>query len=68
MPRRLLAIESATDWLSIALAEGDDVVLLARQNARVGHSAELLPLRPALAELGWTISQLDASRGLGGPR
>ena len=53
MPRRLLALESATDWLSIALAEDDDVVLLREAERTRQHSAELLPLlHAARAELG----------------
>lgn len=68
MPRRLLALESATDWLSIALAEDDDVVLLSEAERTRQHSAELLPLlQVALAELGWAISQLDALAVSAGP-
>jgi tRNA threonylcarbamoyladenosine biosynthesis protein TsaB len=68
MPRRLLALESATDWLSIALAEDDDVVLLRAAEQARQHSAVLLPLvRAALAELGWSVSQLDALAVSAGP-
>lgn len=68
MPRRLLAIESATDWLSIALAEDDDVVLLRAAEQARQHSAVLLPLvRAGLAELGWSVSQLDALVVSAGP-
>lgn len=68
MPRRLLALESATDWLSIALAEDDDVVLLREAERTRQHSAALLPLvRAALAELGWSVSQLDGLAVSAGP-
>lgn len=68
MPRRLLAIESATDWLSIALAEGDDVVLLREAERARQHSSALLPLvRAGLEELGWSVSQLDALAVSAGP-
>ncbi|MCR9093403.1 MAG: tRNA (adenosine(37)-N6)-threonylcarbamoyltransferase complex dimerization subunit type 1 TsaB [bacterium] len=68
MPRRLLALESATDWLSIALAEDDDVVCVQEAARTRRHSAELLPLvRAALADVGWSVSQLDALAVSAGP-
>ncbi len=68
MSRRLLALESATDWLSIALADDDDVVLVREAEHARQHSAALLPLiRSALAELGWSVSQLDALAVSAGP-
>jgi len=43
MVRRILAIESATDWLSVAFLEGEDVIAQQRSNARMQHAAALLP-------------------------
>ncbi|MEM9176364.1 MAG: tRNA (adenosine(37)-N6)-threonylcarbamoyltransferase complex dimerization subunit type 1 TsaB [Myxococcota bacterium] len=68
MSRRLLALESATDWLSIALAEDDGVVLWREAERTRQHSAALLPLvQSALAELDWRVSQLDALAVSAGP-
>ncbi len=61
MSRRLLAIESATDWLSIAFFEDDRAVLVRRADGTRQHAAALMPMIAAgLAELGWTVAQLDA--------
>jgi len=43
MTRKILAIESATDWLSVALLEGEEVIGVRRSEARMQHAAALLP-------------------------
>ena len=73
MPLRLLAIESATDWLSIAFAEygtaaDATTLLLCEAEGTRQHTAQLMPLiEGALAELGWSVSQLDALAVSTGP-
>lgn len=68
MSRRLLALESATDWLSIALVEADRVVLLREADGTRQHAAQLMPLvESALGELGWRVGQLDALAVSAGP-
>lgn len=61
MPGRILSIESATDWLSIALLEGEQVVCLRVAEGTRRHAAALLPLVEAgLAEAGWRVEDLEA--------
>jgi len=48
MPRLLLAIESATDWLSVALLEGERLVGLRRSEEPRQHASALLPTIDAL--------------------
>jgi tRNA threonylcarbamoyladenosine biosynthesis protein TsaB len=61
MSQRLLAIESATDWLSIALFEDGAPRLVRRADGTRQHAAALMPMIAAgLAELGWSVAQLDA--------
>jgi tRNA threonylcarbamoyladenosine biosynthesis protein TsaB len=61
MSQRLLAIESATDWLSIAFFEAGALQLGRRADGTRQHAAALMPMVAAgLAELGWTVGQLDA--------
>lgn len=61
MTDRILAIESATDFLSVALLDGDRVVLLRDGNQLGRHAAVLLPLvDEALREVGWAIDDLQA--------
>lgn len=43
MSRRILAIESATDWLSVALLEGERILEMRRSDARMQHASVLLP-------------------------
>ena len=43
MPRLLLAIESATDWLSVALLEDERLVELRRSDEPRQHASALLP-------------------------
>jgi tRNA threonylcarbamoyladenosine biosynthesis protein TsaB len=65
---RLLAIESATDWLSIALLDGEDVVLLREAEGTRKHASSLLPLiDTGLSEIGWSIGDLDSLAVSAGP-
>lgn len=43
MSRRILAIESATDWLSVALLDGDEAIASESGSARMQHASALLP-------------------------
>lgn len=68
MAQRLLAIESATDSLSIALLEGDDVVLLREAKGTRQHASELLPLLDlGLSEAGWSLDSVQAIAVSAGP-
>lgn len=68
MSTRLLAIESATDWLSIALLEDDAVVLSRESSETRQHASALMPLiQAALAELEWSVSVFDALAVSAGP-
>lgn len=62
MPRLLLAIESATDWLSVALLEGERLLELRRSDALRQHASALLPTIDAL--LGGAGARLDDLGGL----
>ena len=65
---KILAIESATDWLSVALLEGESVVALKSPEATRQHAGTLLPTVDALlAEAGWSLSSLDALAVSTGP-
>jgi tRNA threonylcarbamoyladenosine biosynthesis protein TsaB len=68
MTTRLLAIESATDSLSIALMEGDEVVLCEEAGETRQHASVLLPLiDQAFRDVGWSIGDLDALAVSSGP-
>jgi tRNA threonylcarbamoyladenosine biosynthesis protein TsaB len=68
MSTRLLAIESATDWLSIALLEDDAIVLSRESSETRQHASALMPLIQAgLAEVDWSVSTLDALAVSAGP-
>jgi tRNA threonylcarbamoyladenosine biosynthesis protein TsaB len=68
MIRRLLAIESATDWLSVSLHEGDRVVQLREAEGTRQHASALMPLiAETLAEAGWELADLDALAASVGP-
>ena len=68
MQQRLLAIESATDWLSIALFEGDDPVLLREADGKRRHAAELMPMiAEAFVTAGWRLDDLEALAVSTGP-
>lgn len=59
--RKVLAIESATDWLSVALLEGDDVLGERRSDSRMQHAAALLPAIDAtLGSAGLSLDEIDA--------
>ena len=68
MPKRILAIESATDWLSVALFEdGQQESLLESEETRQ-HASSLMPLiERGLVDLGWTPSSLDGMVVSAGP-
>jgi len=56
---RILALETSTDWCSVAVGDG---VRWCRRDERAGqaHSERLLPMiDAALAEAGWSLSDLD---------
>jgi tRNA threonylcarbamoyladenosine biosynthesis protein TsaB len=68
MARTLLAIESATDWLSVALLEGDRVVELRRSDSIRQHAAALLPMIDAtLKAAGSDLDGIDALAVSTGP-
>ena len=61
MTRTVLAIESATDWLSVALLEGDCVVELQRSDSIRQHAAALMPMIDAtLTAAGLDLDGIDA--------
>ena len=61
MVRRILAIESATDWLSVAFLVGEDVVAQQLSDARMQHAAVLLPAIDAtLSAAGTDLDGIDA--------
>lgn len=61
MTRRLLAIESATDWLGLALFEDGTCVAERVADGTRQHASELMPMvASALAERGWSVDDLDA--------
>lgn len=66
--KRMLAIESATDWLSIALLEGGDVVLCVESEGTRQHAAQLMPLIDrGLSQQGWSVADLDRLAVSAGP-
>ena len=57
---KLLAIETATEYCSVALAAGDDV-LYRHQHAPREHANLLLPwVEDLLAQAGFSLADLDA--------
>ena len=61
MSQRILAVESATDWLSVAFLEDEDVVASQQSDARMQHAAALLPAIDAtLSAAGATLEQVDS--------
>jgi tRNA threonylcarbamoyladenosine biosynthesis protein TsaB len=68
MTRTVLAIESATDWLSVALLEGDRVVELRRSDLIRQHAAVLMPMIDAtLTAAGLDLDGIDALAVSTGP-
>jgi tRNA threonylcarbamoyladenosine biosynthesis protein TsaB len=61
--RRILAIDSATDSLSVALLHGEEVIALRESEARMQHAAALLPAIDATLKAAG--SDLDAIEALG---
>lgn len=60
MTRRMLAIESATDWLSIALLEDREVLRAGVARGERQHASQLMPLiERELDAAGWTVDELD---------
>jgi len=61
MTRTLLAIESSTDWLSVALLQGEEVLVLQEHEDSRQHASALLPTIDAvLRQAGWGLDDLDA--------
>lgn len=61
MARLLLAIESATDWLSVALLEGERLIDLRRSPEPRQHATALLPTIDAmLSDAGVAIADIAA--------
>lgn len=68
MPQRLLAIESATDSLSIAFLEDDEVVLLCEAGGVRQTASELMPLVDrGLTQVAWSIDDVQALAVSAGP-
>ena len=61
MTRTLLAIESSTDWLSVALLRGEEVQALQEHEDSRQHASALLPTIDAiLVQEGLKLDDLDA--------
>lgn len=61
MTRRILAIDCATDWLSVAVLEAEDVIAVRESEARMQHAAALLPtLDATLKAAGSDLDSIDA--------
>jgi tRNA threonylcarbamoyladenosine biosynthesis protein TsaB len=61
MIRTLLAIESSTDWLSVALLRGEEVLILQEHQDSRQHASALLPTIDAvLSQAGLGLDDLDA--------
>lgn len=61
MTRMLLSIESSTDWLSVALLRGEEVLVLRENGDGRQHASALLPTIDAVfGEAGVGLDDLDA--------
>ena len=58
MTCRILAIDTATDWLSVAILDDEELIVSRRSEARMQHAASLLPTLHATLEAAAT--RLDA--------
>jgi tRNA threonylcarbamoyladenosine biosynthesis protein TsaB len=68
MARILLAIESATDWLSVALLEDERLIDLRRAEGTRQHATALLPAIAALlADAGLGLERLEGVAVSAGP-
>jgi len=68
MSRRLLAIESATDWLSVSLHEGERVVDLREAEGTRQHASALMPLIAGMLDgAGWALADLGGLAASVGP-
>ena len=64
---RLLAIDSSTDWISVAAGDAHAQALF-EEPASNAHSERVMPLvRQALAAAGWRLRELDAIAFGAGP-
>jgi tRNA threonylcarbamoyladenosine biosynthesis protein TsaB len=64
---KLLAIDTSTDWISVAASDGASGVLL-EAPASNAHSEHVMPLVDrALADAGWRLAELDAIAFGAGP-
>ncbi|HEV8500287.1 MAG TPA: tRNA (adenosine(37)-N6)-threonylcarbamoyltransferase complex dimerization subunit type 1 TsaB [Casimicrobiaceae bacterium] len=64
---RLLAIDSSTDWISVAAGDANAQALF-EEPASNAHSERVMPLvRQALAAAGWRLRELDAIAFGAGP-
>ena len=61
MERKILAIESATDWLSVAFLEGESLIEIRHTDARMQHASALLPaVDETLGAAGIGLDEVDA--------
>ncbi len=68
MTRTLLAIESSTDWLSVALLRGEEIRVLREHDGGRQHASALLPTIDAvLHEAGIALGDVDAIGVATGP-
>ncbi len=68
MPRRILALESATEGLSVALLEGERIVVLREHAEARQHASVLLAVvDETLREAGIALAELDAMAITAGP-
>ena len=64
---RILALDTSTEWCSVAVGDGNEWHCL-DELAGQAHSERLLPMvREALAEAGWALSELDGIAFGAGP-
>ena len=65
---RILAIESATDWLSVAVLEGDRTIAEFAAAERMQHASAILPaVDLVLAETGLSLAEMEGVAVSTGP-